>query len=134
MKTHLKLACFVLLGLVVSGVVFVFLSLMISITCPRMKESEGFPILGFIILSPLSFIVGSLVTGFLSCPILKSKWMLFLLAPALYFSICLIFTIPSAKELIDFLLGTSYWYVFSLAGVAIGFWIRILIKRRIHPV
>jgi hypothetical protein len=132
MKTQAKLACFILLGLVASGVFLLLLSFVISIVFPRMEESEIYPILGFFILIPFSIMAGSSITGFLSRPLLKNKWVLFLLPPGLFLPIFLIFTVPSAEEIIDFLLATLYLYLFSLTGVAIGFWVRVLIKRRVH--
>jgi hypothetical protein len=129
MKRHAKLACFVLLGLVASGIVFKLLSYAILFTSPGIEESETFPMLELLIISPFSLIAGGFITGFLSCPILKSKWGLFCLAPGLYFSLFFIFKITSVFWLTESLLIILGWYLFSLAGVAIGFFNRVLIKR-----
>jgi hypothetical protein len=129
MKRHAKLACFVLLGLVVSGIVFKLLSYIILIACPRIEESEIFPMLELLIIAPFSLIAGSFITGVLSCPILKSKWGLFCLAPGLYFTLFFIFKIAYVFGLAESILIILYWYLFSLAGVTIGFFIRVLIKR-----
>jgi hypothetical protein len=125
----MKLAAFVVLGIIVSFVVFELLLFWILSAFPDMGGCGDLwvPIL---ILMPVSFLVGGIVTGFLSCPILNSKWGFLGIAPGLY-STLLFMCSPflNGGGLGYFLLFGLYWYLASLAGVALGYFLRALIRR-----
>jgi len=131
----MKLAGFVVLGLVVSVVVFQLLLFLILSAFPDIPQGCGGLGVALLINMPVSLLLGSIVTGFLSCPTLNTKWGLLGIAPGLYFAIlCVIspFTFDSfesASGILWMLLFFLYWYLASLAGVGLGYFLRARIRR-----
>ncbi len=128
----MKVAAFVLLGMVVSVVVYI-------LTCFYVLEKflhiGGCAGMGpaFLIIMPISLLVGSIVTGFLSYPLLNTKWGLIGIAPGLYLVILtsfifLPFGAGSARNILLTLLFLLYWYLASLAGVGLGYFLRARIR------
>jgi hypothetical protein len=96
---------------------------------------------GFLIVMPLSFLIGSLLTGYFSFYEIEDKWALLILPPALYtglISMCVggvAFLLDAFIDVNDrghinlrnagiaFLIGLFY-YLSSLAGVAAGYFLR----------
>jgi len=131
----MKLAAFVVLGLVVSFVVFQLLLFLILSAFPDIGGCGSLWV-PFLILMPLSLLLGSIVTGFLSCPTLNTKWGLIGIAPGLYFAILFVISpftfasFESASSILWMLLFLLYWYLASLAGVGLGYFLRARIRRR----
>ncbi len=128
----MKLVGFVVVGLIVSGVVYSLLALWaLDILLPG-YAGVGCSNLGvcFLVVMPGSLLVGSMVTGFLSCPVLNTKWGLIGIAPGLY--IVIIFAVStttvtdfqSVSNILSMLLFFLYWYLASLAGVGLGYLLR----------
>ena len=126
----MKLAGFVLLGLIASFAVY----MPIMIWIPGKGGCGGLGV-AFLFLMPFSLLVGSIVTGFLSCPTLNSKWGLIGIAPGLYFAILFVISpftfgdFESASGILWMLLFLFYWYLASLGGVGLGYFLRARIRR-----
>ncbi len=108
----MKLFSFVLLGIGVSVGVYVFALNCVESVYPDLQACELMGI-GILIILPFSVLVGGIVTGFLSCRSLETKWGLFGIAPGLYIGILSFFGGGFV-----FLL---YVYLVSLAGVGLGY-------------
>ena len=130
----MKLVGLVFLGLVATFIAGLLLESVIFKAFPDMGGC-GDLWLPFLIVIPASLLLGSMVTGFLSCPTLTTKWGLPFMAPGLYFLLALL---PSGLFAGDFdsapntflaLLFFLYWYLASLAGVVLGYFLRALIRR-----
>ena len=130
----MKLAGFVVLGLVASVVVFELLLFWVLRAFPHIGGC-GDLWLPFLILMPVSLLLGSIVTGFLSCPTLNTKWGLIGIAPGLYFAVLFVISpftfdsFESASSILWMLLFLLYWYIASLAGVVLGYFLRACIRR-----
>jgi hypothetical protein len=128
----MKLAVFVVLGLVASFIVGVLLDAMIEKTFPNRPTGDYPSLTTLLVLVPVAFLIGSIITGFLSRPILNSKWGLLGIIPSFYFILLLMFTgFFNGKASLSilgfyFLIALS-WYLASLAGVALGCFLRVLI-------
>ncbi|UCC23439.1 MAG: hypothetical protein JSW23_05140 [Planctomycetota bacterium] len=125
----MKLVGFVVLGIVASGLVYGLILYWILRTYPGMGCGSLW--IPFLILMPFSLLVGGIVTGFLSCPTLSSKWELFFMAPGLYVPIifCGLFLTS-----VFGLLFWPFYYLVSLAGVGLGYLLRAGIRRRVFGV
>jgi hypothetical protein len=109
--------------------------------CPNLYGKKG---LGIYLLAivPSSLLFGSVVTGYFSCYDIGKKKLRFLMVPALYVNLFLMIMIARAF-LIDAFTGSKhmghtgairgilvliavalYWYLASLAGVSLGYFIR----------
>jgi hypothetical protein len=138
----MKLVGFVVLGLVASFVVFEILLLWILSAFPD-TGGCGALWLPFLIIMPVSLLLGSIITGFLSCPTLNSRWGLFFIAPGLYGNAATIFSgflmsgflmegFRINVGVLLFLVLLLYWYLASLAGTAFGYFLRLCIRRARH--
>jgi hypothetical protein len=124
---NMKLVGLVFLGFVVSIAVLLVLCMSIAKTFRDIGDA-GMPMsaLAFI---PLSFLIGSFVTGYFSCHDIENKWSLLVMAPALYFIllwICAAFlsnasTGAKTGNLLIPIAVALYWYLASLAGVFLGY-------------
>lgn len=130
----MKLAAFVFLGIIASFAVYGLLMYAVEKTFPDIHGCGALRP-AFLIVLPISFLLGSILTGFLSCPTLTTKWGLPFMAPSLYFLLALLpsalFTggFDSASNTFWALLFFLYWYLASLAGVVLGYFLRALIRR-----
>jgi hypothetical protein len=78
--------------------------------------------ISFLVILPSSFLLGGIVTGFLSCRNLETKWLMFVIAPGLYIGILLACTMWG-------ILIIPLSYLPSLAGVGLGYLLRAGISR-----
>jgi hypothetical protein len=125
----MKLVGLVFLGFVVSIAIMSLLCMLIAKTF-RYGDA-GMP-MSALALIPLSFLIGSFVTGYFSCHDIENKWSLLVMAPALYFIllwICAAFlsnasTGAKTGTLLIPIAVALYWYLASLAGVAFGYFLR----------
>ena len=125
----MKLVGFVLLGLVASIVVSVLNGFWLERAFPDVKGCAGIGV-ALLINMPVALLLGSIVTGFLSCPSLETKWGLLGIAPGLYLAGLLIITLSmSGETAINMLIMGLYWYLASLAGVVLGYFLRARIRR-----
>ncbi|UCC23175.1 MAG: hypothetical protein JSW23_03730 [Planctomycetota bacterium] len=130
----MKLVGFVVVGLVVTFVVGgVAIPLALEAYERDLLQSgcEGIGF-GLFVNMSVSMLVGSLVTGFLSCPTLNRKWGLLFMAPGLYAPVIL-----CGLFLTGGVLGLVFWlvyYLVSLAGVGVGYLLRAGIRRWVFGV
>ena len=124
----MKLAAFVVLGLVVTFTVYFLVLWMLDMYLPGF-EGGGCSNLGvaFLFILPFSLLVGGIVTGFLSYPTLNTRWGLFGIAPGLYLAIP--FVLSAIDAVVYLLLFWLLFYLVSLAGVGLGYLLRSLTKR-----
>ncbi|MHC4790652.1 MAG: hypothetical protein ACYS8Y_04300 [Planctomycetota bacterium] len=132
----MKLAGFVVLGIVVSIIVYY---LVVFVTIFWLEESlpflSGEPEASlwfpFLVILPFSLLLGGMVTGFLSCPELNTRWGLLGIAPGLYLGL-LTFSLFFVERAVYVLLFWFFLYVVSLAGAGLGYFLRNLSRRRIN--
>jgi hypothetical protein len=132
----MKQAAFVFLGLVVSYVVYMLLCFYILGKYLHIGGCGGMAP-AFLIIMPISLLAGSMVTGFLSRPLLDTRWSLLWISPGLYPVILMLFifslfTITSdvksaSGEILGTLLFSLYLYLASMAGTGLGYFLRGLI-------
>ncbi len=133
MGESMKLVGFVFLGFIAIAVIYTLVLIATLKAFPDMGGC-GDLWLPFLILMPASLLLGSMVTGFLSCPTLTTKWGLPFMAPGLYFLLALLPSglfagnFDSASNTFLALLFFLYWYLASLAGVVLGYFLRALIR------
>jgi hypothetical protein len=140
----MKLVGLVLLGLVVSAAlyfpVFLLIGLILETMGFKFSESLGM-LLAFFAVIPIAFLLGSIIPGYFSYYDIENKWSLTLMAPALYVNllgIC-VFGVQFGLEVFmgdapsryGFLGGLLIplgigllWYLPSLAGVFLGYYLR----------
>ncbi len=144
----MKLAAFVVLGLVVTFAVYSLIVFWILHTYLPGFERGGCGNLGvcFLFVLPSSLLLGSILTGFLSYTEMNTKWGLIAIAPGLWlvllFGTCfcpdaLISISPSdggtlSSTLLALLYGL-FLYLVSLGAVALGYLLRSLAERRRRP-
>ena len=144
----MKLAAFVVLGLVVTFTVYFLVVFWILHTYLPRFERGGCGNLGVCLLfvMPFSLLLGSILTGFLSYTEMNTKWGLIAIAPGLWlvlvFGTCLcpdalISVSPSngstsSSALLAVLYGL-FLYLVSLGTVALGYFLRSLTERRRRP-
>lgn len=129
----MKLVGFVVLGIIASGLVYGLVLYWMLNAFPN-TGGCGSLWVAFLILMPGSLLVGSIVTGFLSCLTLNTKWGLIGIAPGLY--IVIIFAVStttvgdfqSVSNMLLMLLFFLYWYLASLAGVGLGYFLRAWVR------
>lgn len=119
----MKLFSFVLLGIGVSVGVYVFALNCVESVYPDLQACELMGI-GILIILPFSVLVGGIVTGFLSCGNLETKWGMFGIAPGLYIGIVLTFAMWG-------FLIIPLSYLPSLVGVGLGYLLRSGMSRLI---
>jgi len=132
----------VFLGLVASAIAGWLLTPVYVMVFPDIEGCHAPPLSALLILVPIAFLIGSIVTGYFSYHELEDKWGLIWMAPALYYNllfVCVTGTLflldsfigvnePRNTDflfeiLIPFLIGL-YWYLASLAGVILGYLLR----------
>ena len=116
---HMKQVGLVFLGLIASAVFYFPLALLIGVIFPNI--GLGMLLVCFFVVMPLAFLFGSIVTGYFSYYQFENKWALLVMAPALYSNMLFMFTFD---ELWLVFLGCLYWYLSSLAGVGLGYFLR----------
>ncbi|HPS55843.1 MAG TPA: hypothetical protein PLP05_09600 [Sedimentisphaerales bacterium] len=138
----------VFLGLVTIAAIIIFVPMALDKFFPHTASDKFFPhderlsyLITFLIIMPIIFLVGSVVTGYFSYYEVESKWGLIWLAPILYFNLIYIgvtfagFLLqlfvdaykPSNAGFLSWFFGILigvYWYLASLAGVLLGYFIR----------
>ena len=131
-----KQAAFIMLGMFVSGVLFMLLCVSIIGESIKFFHTEAFEEMlpMFLIIIIISLLAGGIVTGFLSYPLLETKWGMLWIAPGLYIVILTSFSylMVSLFELLilfSFLPLYLCCYLISLAGVGLGYFLRALIRR-----
>jgi hypothetical protein len=132
----MKLVGLVILGTIVSGIAYWLLCILLGVVFPGVSEARAFTLVFFTAL-PLSFFIGSIVTGYFSHHDIKKKWSLFLIAPALYYTPLLICVALPSNTSADangrfFVLVIAVvlcWYLSSLSGVALGYFLRRCIAK-----
>jgi hypothetical protein len=129
----MKLAAFVVLGLVVTFAVYYLLVFWILETyLPGWAEGGCGNLRGaFLFVLPFSLLVGSILTGFLSYPSMNTKWGLIGIAPGLYLAVPFVVCPGALTSPFDVtaLLYALSLYLVSLAAVALGYFLRSLTKR-----
>lgn len=131
-----KQAAFIVLGMVVSGVLFMVLCASIIGESIKFFHTEAFEEMlpMFLIIIIISLLAGGMVTGFLSYPLLETKWGMLWIAPGLYIVMltALFYLMMSLFELLmlfSFLPLYLCCYLISLAGVGLGYSLRAIIRR-----
>ncbi|MHC4499989.1 MAG: hypothetical protein ACYS21_12845 [Planctomycetota bacterium] len=139
----MKLVGFVVLGIAVCITVY-YLALWILDSYLPGFAGGGSSNLGvcFVLVLPVSLLLGSIVTGYLSYPVMNSRWGLIGIAPGLYmvlyFGTCLCPASVVSVSPIDgrmlssgllTLLYGLFLYSVSLAGVGLGYFLRSLSRR-----
>ncbi len=141
----MKLVGLVFLGLIASGIAYALLFLLFwlvftNLVSTKMDENVGM-IMGFLVILPLAFFLGSIVTGYFSYYDIEHKWSLVWMAPALYLELaglCISIVGFLLDRFIDvnppgpyFIRGIFftiaiglYWYLASAAGVFLGYYLR----------
>jgi hypothetical protein len=156
MGINMKLVGLVILGIassVAAGILMVILLLLLAAATGNtgpvpVGEGPLLLLIGLLVLSPLSFFLGGIVTGYFSYYDIENKLSLLLMAPALYFNI-----LWMSIAILDFLMSVfisnntlsiySYlreisipvaigllWYAVSAAGVFLGYNLREYVAKR----
>jgi hypothetical protein len=126
----MKLAGFVVLGLVVTYIVYFLINFWILADSPwGPKGAEGTLWVAFLIVLPFSLLLGSILTGFLSYSTLNTRWGLLGIAPGLYLAGITIVLSLFSTIVVDMLILGLFFYLVSLAGVGLGYFLRALGKR-----
>ncbi len=143
----MKLVGLVLLGLIASFVVWIPVNILLAVMLPA-DMGEGWGLLLVVIAGvPISFFLGSMVTGYFSYYPIEDKWGLILMAPALYTNI-IFFFVSMVQISLDSFIGVNagegrrflldLWkfaligfllYAASLGGVVLGYYLRGRIVR-----
>jgi hypothetical protein len=136
----MKLVGLVFLGLVASGVIYGLLMFGIIKVFPSMNGEAGM-LPGLFIVMPLSFLIGSFITGYFSFYELEDRWALLALPPALYSNLIWM-SVAGIAFLLDAFINVNdrghirfrdagmalliglFFYLASLAGVASGYFLR----------
>jgi len=122
----MKLVGLGILGFVVSAIVYMLLLLFYDSYLSQMERwlGGGYGV-AFLFLMPFSLILGGIFAGFFSCFVATTKWSLLLVAPGLYVLVlCAGVLIPSSAGMALYAaLLALYWYVASLAGVGLGYFL-----------
>ena len=141
----MKLVGLVFLGLIASGIAYALLFLLLglvftNLAFTKMDENLGL-IMGFLVVLPLAFFIGSIVTGYFSYYDIEHKWSLLMMAPALYINMVWM-GIAILGFLLDAFIGVNppgpyflrnilipiavglYWYLASAGGVFLGYYLR----------
>jgi hypothetical protein len=141
----MKLVGLVFLGLIASGIAYALLFLLLglvftNLVSTKMDENVGM-IMGFLVILPLAFFLGSIVTGYFSYYDIEHKWSLLAMAPVLYLElagVCVSVVGFLLDRFIDvnppgphflrnilFPIGLGlYWYSASAGGVFLGYYLR----------
>jgi hypothetical protein len=103
-------------------------------------EATGL-LIGFLVVFPIAFFIGGIVTGYFSYHEIDNKWSLPLIAPALYSNVLFLCVVVAQIGIDAFVHNDTtglgflaslwvpvalcfYWYLASLAGVALGYYLR----------
>jgi hypothetical protein len=141
----MKLVGLVFLGLIASGIAYALLFLLLglvftNLVSTKMDENLGM-IMGFLVVLPIAFFLGSIVTGYFSYYDIEHKWSLLMMAPALYVFLLAMGTALTGSLLHGFIsngwsIGTflydywglilagPLWYSASAGGVFLGYYLR----------
>jgi hypothetical protein len=140
MPRHLKLIGFVILGLIVSIILFFVqvYAILEPIRAASGHSPESYLGIAYEVMLPLSLLIGSGLTGFFSSKHIKTILVFLLITPGLYFSLTLlIITLIHAKTTLpwftEWLLQLEIlWFFVSWAGIGIGHFIKWNIRRGIN--
>jgi len=142
----MKLVGLVFVGFIAIIIVGLVLGIVIAKAFPHISGDDAYLWVPILIIMPAAFLVGSIVTGYFSYYELENKWVLLWMAPALYWNLLFMcgagiqFLLDSFISvnprttgflygiLLPFLIGL-YWYLASLAGVILGYFLRGRIVR-----
>jgi len=135
-ENNMRQVAFVVLGLVASYV-FMLLGNYVLVRFLHVAGIAGIAP-AFIILIPVSLLAGSMVTGFLGHPLMNTKWSMIWIAPGFYIVVFILFMflvsrITGSNKSADIwmiLFLPLYWYIASLAGVWLGYFMRGLFSHR----
>jgi hypothetical protein len=120
----MKLVGLVFLGLIASFVISSVAMWAIIKVFPNMAGNDGYMWVPVLIVMPIGFFAGSIVIGHYSYYEIENKWKLLLMAPTLYCNpLWMALTQSGSGFGIVFLMGL-YWYLASLAGVGLGYFLR----------
>ncbi|MHC4623228.1 MAG: hypothetical protein ACYS4W_04930 [Planctomycetota bacterium] len=126
----MKLAVFVVLGLVVTVTVYFVVDFWILESfLPGFTHTAATLGVAWLIVMPVALLLGSILTGYLSYPTMNTRLGLIAIAPGLYLAGLTIIPSLCSTILVDMLIIGSFWYVVSLAGAALGYFLRSLTKR-----
>jgi hypothetical protein len=151
----MRLAGFVILGLITTLIVSLFFSYVsnyiINSSFPKSEYPNFYGDAGvwiyFLVIVPISFLIGSTTTGYFGYHEIETKWSLLWMVPALFISILLIIIIfpqfindkfiqtnsprPGFVNGLLFPIGMGLlWYLASLAGVFLGYKFREYLAER----
>lgn len=127
----LLLSCFLLAGLLVSGVLYLLfvVGVLNPLTAHTGEEPEALLGVAFLIFLPIGVFCGSMVTGFLSRPYLKHpRITAMILAPGLYMA--MVFIVPTIvyetiESFSSFMMAAALgWWGISYLGVMAGGYLR----------
>jgi hypothetical protein len=138
----MKLAGLVFLGLVVSIAIGALIGWPIMKAYPNTASDDAYLWIPVFITLPIGFFFGGIFTGYFSYHEIEHKWNLVWLSPILY--IVLLWTFVSGVgALLDSFIGANqsnrlvsmagilisflmvlYWYLSSLAGIGLGYFLR----------
>ncbi len=143
----MKLVGVVFLGFVASVVIGLLLEWVVLKVLPSIEGDDAYLWIPLLITLPIAFLLGSIVTGYFGYYEVENKWRLVWMAPALYCNLTFIFVAGlqfALDRFIDvndarnsgsfwglwmpFLVGL-YWYLASLGGVGLGYFVRGRIVR-----
>jgi hypothetical protein len=138
----MKLVGLVFLGLIASVIISSLAMWAIIKVFPTIGGDDTYLWVPFLITIPFGFFAGCIITGYFSYYDIENKWLLLWMSPVLYCGIIWMFisgvtflldSFAGVKETshtnfwngicIPFLMGL-YWYLPSLAGVGLGYFIR----------
>jgi hypothetical protein len=137
---NVKLIGLVILGIIISGIVYWLLFMWLGPIISNMGEGGGM-IVGFFVVPPLAFLIGSIPTGYFSYHDIEDKWSLLKIAPALYVSL-LFMSVALIGSLLHGFMNNNWsfksflydywglplisllWYLASAGGVFLGYYLR----------
>lgn len=147
----MKLAGLVLIGLLASVILGIIVSMLVLKVFPGINGGDTNIWIPILVVMPIAFILGSILTGYFSYYNIEDRWMLLWLAPALYSNLLIMFlTIGMLlmEKFSDAFIGVKiannsgllrgvwapvlialYWYLMSLTGVGLGYFLRTRVVR-----
>jgi hypothetical protein len=126
----MKLFGLVLLGLAEAIAIYhIIVFGILGTLVPGYTETESTLWISLFIVMPVSVLLGSIVTGYLGLPRIDKKWKLTVVAPGLYLWGLFIILMSRSTIVAGALILGFFWYLVSLAGVGLGYFLRMHIKR-----
>lgn len=128
MKRIAALAGVTLLGTVVA--VSLYFVLVLAVLEPMLTAQSADMDVEFLIVMPLALFIGSLLTGFLGQPHVRTAYVTTFIAPGLYLSsllivmTCVEISAQSAGLALSAFIAGSLWFMVSWSGIGLGFFVR----------